>query len=787
MHTLWPLVLLAAGLSDALGLDLGVKVYKKAPLRFLRRDVPYTNGTLSQLYGNSTLSSTTSTLASSSSISTTSSTTSSSTVPDLSNFAPPISPSSTTISSTTSTSLPTSTSSVILVTSSPITTSFWSSTTRAALDTGSWTNTSTPATSTTSTSTTSPKLPSFTGSFTNSSTSVDSNVTTPSATCTGSVTYYGSVPPTVYVTVTEGFDVTVTASNVSVSDTATLITPLPACSQTVMPFFNTLQSDASEVASSFGPSKAPQILTATSPFEAPPPAPPGNSPNIATNPGAPEATSTNVYSSVDYTSTVVVTKKTPVTVVAPPTTSPDVNFNFPTQTPKPSPPSGGGNNGDGGGNGGDNNNAGGNSGNGGGSNNGGGSSGNGGGNGGSSAGTNGGQTSNGNVNTLAPIAPTPNVFPSISNLGPSGGSLVVNTGTPTTLGIGNIIASIINSPFAPPSPVTRFPAGAVPLTTTIGSVPIVVLSSNSIAIGSQTFAIPNLVPTTVQVSGVDYTLEPSQIVAPSATITLVQPHRQEVITPVPTATITTTVGDLTLTIGPTAAIISGTTYRIGSGAPATTVNVHGTSVSIGAGGVGLPSTTVAPGGVTGSPFVVYTTEGLTFTVGSTVAIIGGTTYRIGSNAPDVTRTIGPDHVTVTFGPGGVGLASTTLAPGASPFVIVTAEGLTFSVDGTEAVISGTTYRIGSNAPQVTASVGSGHSSVSFGPGGVGLRSTTILPTTGSSRPSHSAETGSRVTSATAAATQTTAAEGGASVHAYVAISGLIGWSLFVMHVLWFVL
>ncbi|ETI21042.1 hypothetical protein G647_07385 [Cladophialophora carrionii CBS 160.54] len=625
-----------------------------------------------------------------------------------------------------------------------------------------------------------PRLPSFTGIFTNYSTSVDLNATTPSTTCTGSVTYYGSVPPTVYVTVTEGFDVTVTASNVSVTDTPTLVTPLPACSATIMPLDQSFVPLMSTVPSTNTNPKVPLVATASSPFNAPP-LPPNATPAIAPAPpdspfGAPApAASSEVYSSVDYTSTVVVTKKTPVTVVVPPTTSLDINFNFPSQTPTPSPNSGGGiNDGSGGNNGGSNNNN---------NNNGessGGSDNDQPGNEGSNGNTGGGSgaSNGGSGNTASSL---PDVFASIKSQGSTGGSHFVNTGTPTTLGLGNIIASIINSPFVAPSPATRAPVpAAAPLTTSVGGVPVVVLPSNSVAIGSQTFAIPNLASTTVQVSGVVFTLQPSQIVAPSATITFVQPQREQLLTPVATGTITTTVGDLTLTVGPTAAIISGTTYRIGSGAPATTVVVDGTRISVGAGGVGLPSTTVAPGGVTGTPFVVYTTEGLTFSVGSTVAIVGGTTYRIGSNAPEVTATLGADHVTVSFGPLGVGLTSTTLAPGGSPFVVVTAEGLTFSIDGTEAVISGTTYRIGSNAPQVTTSLGSGHASVSFGPGGVGLKSTTIHPTTAVSHSTQTAKTGSKATSPTTSATQSAALGSGASTQARVSVSGLFGWPLLAM-------
>ncbi|KIW63997.1 hypothetical protein PV04_08957 [Phialophora macrospora] len=800
MHTLLSLALLAARMSAALDPDVILASDKLVPLRFMRRDTPYSNGTFSQL-DVVTLTTTESTSSTSSSAVSTVTTSSPSILP------PPIPPplfgpsdaddnagdSDSTFSNIVSTpDSPTTDSSPRFTPPPPpsldcdpfdpdclhssIIISFPTISTSIPSDAGISTNPSAPPISTTPPLKTPPRIPSFPGVFTNYSTYIDLNATTPSATCTGSVTYYGSVPPTVYVTVTEGFDVTVTASNVSVTDTPMLITPLPACSATIMPMDESFVPLLTPVASTNTNPKVPLVATATNPLNsaAPLPAPPNATPAFAPAPpnspfeSAAPAASSAVYSSVDYTSTVVVTKKTPVTVVVPPTTSLDINFNFPSQNPT-SPNNGGNNDGSGGNNGGSS----------GGSN--GGQSGNGGSNGNSGSGGGGGGAGN-------TASPSPDAFASINTSGTAGESLVVNTGTPTTRGLGNIIASIINSPFVPASPITRAPPpAAAPLTTSVGSLPVVVLPSNSVAIGGQTFAIPNLAPTTVQVSGVLFTLEPSQIVAPSATITLVQAQRQQLVTPVPTGTITTTVGDLTLTVGPTAAIISGTTYRIGPGAPATTVIVDGTSVSVGAGGVGLPSTTVAPGGVTGTPFVVYTTEGLTFSVGSSVAIVDGTTYRVGTNAPEVTTTLGPDHVTVSFGPDGVGLTSTTLAPGGSPFVVITAEGLTFSVDGTEAVVSGTTYRIGLDAPRVTTSIGSGHSSVSFGPGGIGLKSTTILPPTAVSHSTQTAQTGSKSTSATVSATQSAALSGGASPQARVFVSDILCWPLLATLCLWLVI
>src|SRR5271156_1162410 len=48
--------------------------------------------------------------------------------------------------------------------------------------------------------------------------------TSPEPTCVGSITYYSSAPPTVYMTITEAFTVTVTASDVSLT-TPAIYTP----------------------------------------------------------------------------------------------------------------------------------------------------------------------------------------------------------------------------------------------------------------------------------------------------------------------------------------------------------------------------------------------------------------------------------------------------------------------------------------------------------------------------------------------------------------------------------
>ena len=321
-----------------------------------------------------------------------------------------------------------------------------------------------------------------------------------------------------------------------------------------------------------------------------------------TNPATEKVSQTVVYSSVPYTSTVTVTRKTPVPVTVPPTSGPDVNFDPNQPGPPGRPGQGGGEAGD--------------------------------------------SDDDPPTITSGPTRPPRPGQP------PPGG--------PTSRRLGDVVASIILSGIGGPSdPATR-------RTTVVGGVPVVVLPS-SVVIGGSRVAIPTESTTTsVVVNGVTYGVGPSEVVAPSATITLasIHPdHDPRVIRPQSSATVVTT-GQWTLTVASSVAVISGTTYRIGPGAHATSVDVGGRTVSIGPGGIGLPQETgTATGSGSGSGpgrYMIYTVDGHTYSVGRSEAVIGSTTYRVDSGAPQTTTVIGGQ--TVSLGPGGVGLASTTLVP-----------------------------------------------------------------------------------------------------------------------------
>jgi hypothetical protein len=492
--------------------------------------------------------------------------------------------------------------------------------------------------------------------------------------CSGSVTYLNSVPPTLYLTITTPFNVTVSASNATLPP-ATLITPLVACVATVIPQAVS-ESEAPQLASASVPclvclpgvtatALASSTPLATASFQLPPTIISAAAPQATTNPHGPQFQSTEEEPTGSaFTSTVFVTKKTPVPVVASSSSAPPV-FQIPsTKSPATTTSShvaGGG---------------------------------------------------GGGSTTPIPTSKAPSAKAGTSK------ALATNfvvSQPPTTTSIGNIIASIINSPFTP--------VGSS--STKVDNVPVQVLSS-SVVIGGQALSIPSgTSKTTVVVNGQTFTVQNSEIIA-SGTTYAITPARNQVSATASVSAVT--VEGLTFSVGASKAVISGTTYAIGSGAGSSeTIKVGSETLIIGSGGVILPSTTVAPVKITAAPLApeTITAAGLTFIVGQSSAVISGTTYAIGAGAKSTTIVVGGK--TISIGSNGIGLASTTLAPEPN-FSVIIVDGLTFSVDSSEAVIGGTTYHIGKGASPTTEVVDG--KTISLGPGGVGLKGTTIPPETG---------------------------------------------------------
>jgi hypothetical protein len=109
-------------------------------------------------------------------------------------------------------------------------------------------------------------------------------------------------------------------------------------------------------------------------------------------------------------------------------------------------------------------------------------------------------------------------------------------------------------------------------------------------------------------------------------------------------------------LGSSLAIIDGYTLTIGPNATPTTAVILGHTITVGSSGLALDGTTLD------YPFNPTTTSvtagGITFQeIGSTIAIIGGTTYNIGPNATPMTEVF--DGKTISIGPSGIGFSSTT--------------------------------------------------------------------------------------------------------------------------------
>jgi hypothetical protein len=331
-----------------------------------------------------------------------------------------------------------------------------------------------------------------------------SSVLTATSSCEGSVTYFDTIPPTTYITITEGFNVTVTAQNVSLT-TPPLITPLSPCFQTLVPNLVT-------------------FATATSTCT-------GNCPEVISESAPPQP------SSSAFTSTVIVTKKTPVPTVVPQTpTSSAPNFEAPptTQGGNPAVTTGGG------------------------------------------SGGGGGTTSQ----------------PGVTNVGQIINSVI--NGPATTQPAPSPTPTPISGPTTKEAVAINTAAAFVPTTTTINNVPVVVLPSSSVVIGGQLVSVPPAgSSTSVVVNGQTYVVSGTNVIAPSTTFAIPVQAADAKTTAAPVLT-TLTANGLTFSYDQSEIYVSGTSYRIGSGAGSTVVTVGGKTLTLDSSGIVLPSTTIAP-------------------------------------------------------------------------------------------------------------------------------------------------------------------------------------------------
>ena len=258
-------------------------------------------------------------------------------------------------------------------------------------------------------------------------------------------------------------------------------------------------------------------------------------------------------------------------------------------------------------------------------------------------------------------------------------------------------------------------AGAI-----VNNIPVVVGPSN-VVVGGATFT--GASPTQITIAGETFSLLPSHggIIIPGG-MTVAAPS--SMITPPPSSM---RVGGYPLNFDPAVSgqiEVAGSTYQLPS---------QGSSVVV-AGGATLTlkpnqvidSTTTAYLPSATSPempqFTALTVDGVSFNVGSSMAVIDGHTLEIGEAAPTSTLVIGTE--TIIAGPNGLSFPHTTIAPLGSSLTPVTADVMVFSMGPDDVVISGTTYFF-SKPTAVTV----GSETISIGPSGVGLATTIIAAST----------------------------------------------------------
>lgn len=293
-----------------------------------------------------------------------------------------------------------------------------------------------------------------------------------------------------------------------------------------------------------------------------------------------------------------------------------------------------------------------------------------------------------------------------------GSNVVVYKGQTLTIQPSQIVGPSTTIPVANPN---RGPITAPPSAITAAGLAFS-LGPGAVIIGSSTFSfLPGQTPTTIVYQGTTISIGSSGIGFAGTTIPIPTP---------PPSLSTVNVGGLAIAVGPSQAVIGGRTFFVGPNIPPTKTVVDGKTVSIGPQGVGVAGTTVPLPGFGDAVSSTVTVDGLTFTVGPSQAVIGGRTFSVGPNIPSKTTVV--DGKTVSIGPQGIGLVGTTIplpSPGDATVSTITADGLTFTVGASKAVIEGRTFSVGPNVAATTAVIDG--KTISIGPQGIGLAGTTI--------------------------------------------------------------
>lgn len=161
-----------------------------------------------------------------------------------------------------------------------------------------------------------------------------------------------------------------------------------------------------------------------------------------------------------------------------------------------------------------------------------------------------------------------------------------------------------------------------------------------------------------------------------------------------------TINGITVSEGANAAVISGTSYSLGHGVSSSSIVIGSQTLVLGPDGVEAPDASSK-----------ITSNGLTYTVDASRAVISGTTYALGHGASQTSIVIGSQ--TMLIGPSRVQIDPTVS--------LVTFDGFTFSVDASQALMSGTTYSLDKAASSSTLVIGG--KTYIFGPSGISAKPT----------------------------------------------------------------
>ncbi|KAK0645569.1 hypothetical protein B0T16DRAFT_142225 [Cercophora newfieldiana] len=222
----------------------------------------------------------------------------------------------------------------------------------------------------------------------------------------------------------------------------------------------------------------------------------------------------------------------------------------------------------------------------------------------------------------------------------------------------------------------------------------------------------------VIISGVTFTIGPSQVIGGGTTI-----DRNTItgggLASTPTST---RIGNINVVVSSSIAVVGDTSFTLGP--TSSTAIVSGQTVVIG------PSAVVVAGETLSAPTIPRPTEvvvaggDLITAIGQSVVVIQSTTITYGLTG---TSTTVIDNDTITFGPGGVTVHGTTLGgtaakPGATDFAVAGGATIT-KIGASVVVIAGSTYTVGPGMGTTTTVVGG--ETITIGPDGVKVATLTL--------------------------------------------------------------